>query len=94
MVQAISKQCKVNTSVKATIIFEENAALMAQVAQGFIKVDRVKHISPTLFSFMQDLVETNQVIITMIESANNILDMLTNALRAKKHRKLVHKAKM
>lgn len=94
MVQAISEQCKVKTSAKATIIFEDNAAAVAQVAQGFIKADRVKHISPILFGFMQDLVETHQVTVTKIESANNISDMLTKALPAYKHRELVHKAGM
>ena len=94
MVQAISEQCKTSHNNQATVIYEDNAAAVAQVATGFIKADRVKHISPTLFGFMQDLVETGQVTITKIESANNISDMLTKALPAYKHRELVRAAGM
>ena len=88
MVQAISEQCKTSNDNKATIIYEDNVAAVAQVATGFIKADRVKHISPTLFGFMQDLVETGQLTVTKIESARNISDMLTKALPSHKHREL------
>ena len=71
-----------------------SSAAVAQVATGFIKADRVKHISPTLFGFMQDLVETGQVTVTKIESANNIANMLTKALPTYKHRELVRAAGM
>jgi hypothetical protein len=30
-------------------IFEDNAAYIEQVSSGFIKADRIKHISPHLF---------------------------------------------
>jgi hypothetical protein len=76
------------------VIYEDNAAAVAQVATGFIKADRVKHISPTLFGYMQDLVETKQVAVFKIESSNNISDMLTKALPAHQHRKLIKAAGM
>ena len=56
---------------------------------GFIKADRVKHISPHIFGFTQDLIETSQKEIKKIKSENNIADMLTKALPAYKHKKLV-----
>jgi hypothetical protein len=59
---------------------------------AFIKADRVKHISPHIFGFTQDLIESNQIEIRKIESENNIADMLTKALPAYKHKKLVEKA--
>lgn len=67
---------------------------MAQVATGFIKANQVKHISPTFFGYMQDLVETSEVKVTKIECAKNISDMLTKALPAYRHRELVHAAEM
>ena len=94
MIQAISEQCGIIPNSKATVIHEDNAAAVAQVATGFIKADRVKHISPTLFGFMQDLVESGQVTVTKIESAKNISDMLTKALPTHKHRVLMHAAGM
>jgi hypothetical protein len=43
---------------------------------------------------MQDLVETKQVAVVKIESSNNISDMLTKALPAHQHRKLIKAAGM
>jgi hypothetical protein len=43
---------------KPMTAFEDNAACMEQVSSGFIKADRVKHISPYLFGYTQDLTET------------------------------------
>ena len=94
MVSAISEQCRFQDKSRGTIIYEDNAAAVAQVATGFIKADRVKHISPTLFGYMQDLVESNQVVVTKVESAHNISDMLTKALPAHKLRQLVREAGM
>ena len=61
---------------------------------GFIKADRTKHISPHIFMFSQDLVDTRQIEIRKIESENNVVDMLTKALPAYKHKKLVDAAGM
>ena len=94
MVKVISEQCRLQVEEKATVIFEDNAAAVAQVATGFIKADRVKHINPTLFGYMQDLVETNQVVVTKIETVKNISDILTKALPAYRHRELVRAAGM
>ena len=43
---------------KPTTIFEDNVACIKQVSSGFIKADRVKHINPHLFGYIQDLTET------------------------------------
>jgi hypothetical protein len=60
------------------------------MATGFIKADRTKHISPHIFGFTQDLIDQKQLSIVKIESENNVADMLTKALLAYKHKKLVH----
>ncbi|OAE29464.1 hypothetical protein AXG93_1028s1060 [Marchantia polymorpha subsp. ruderalis] len=51
----ISKMAGFPLQEKPTTIFEDNAACIEQVSSGFIKSDRVKHISPHLFSYTQDL---------------------------------------
>ena len=51
MQQAISQMCGFATVDKATIIYEDNAACIEQVSSGFIKADRVKHISPHIFVY-------------------------------------------
>jgi hypothetical protein len=67
---------------------------VAQVGAGFIKSDRTKHISPEIFGFTQELIQSGQIEVKKIESANNIADMLTKALLAHTHRKLVQGAGM
>ena len=62
------------------------------MSAGFIKADRTKHVSPHIFGFPQDLVDQKQLSIVKIESENNIADMLTKALPAYKHKKLVYAA--
>ena len=64
------------------------------MAAGFIKADRIKHVDPQIFSFTHDLIQSRQLHVNKIESANNIADMLTKALLAYMHKRLVHAAGM
>jgi hypothetical protein len=64
------------------------------MSSGFIKADRTKHISPHIFTYSQDLIENRQLEIRKVESEHNITDMLTKALFAYKHKKLVEAAGM
>jgi hypothetical protein len=54
----------------------------------------VKHIPPQLFGYTQELIQSGQIDVQKIESAHNIADMLTKALPAYTHRRLVHEAGM
>lgn len=94
MQTAISQMAGFHLEEKPTVIYEDNAACVEQVSSGFIKADRVKHISPHLFSYTQDLTETNQIEVRKIASVENIADLLTKALPAPQHRKLVAAAGM
>lgn len=51
MDKILMEQSELNSTNKPTIIFEDNAACIAQVTSGFIKADRTKHISPQIFGF-------------------------------------------
>ena len=88
------KQCGIKVQDKPTVIYEDNASCVRQMQSGFIKADRTKHISPHIFTFSQDLVDSKQIEIRKIESENNIADMLTKALPAYKHKRLVNAAGM
>jgi hypothetical protein len=94
MQHAILKMSGLPLMDKPTTIFEDNTACIEQVSSGFIKADRVKHISPHLFGYTQDLVETKQIEVKKIASANNIADVLTKALPTPQHRKLIIAAGM
>ena len=94
MQQAILQMSGLPLMDKPITIFEDNAACIEQVSSGFIKADRVKHISPHLFGYTQDLMETKQIEVKKIASADNIVDVLTKALPAHQHRKLIIAAGM
>ena len=79
---------------KPTTIFVDNAACIEQVSSGFIKADQAKHISTHLFGYTQDLMETKQIEVKKIASADNIADVLTKALSVPQHRKLIIAAGM
>ena len=50
MIQHIRKSCGLSSiKNKPTILYEDNAACIAQVKGGYIKGDRTKHISPKFF---------------------------------------------
>ncbi|KAK9119072.1 hypothetical protein Scep_017165 [Stephania cephalantha] len=50
MIEHIQESCEL-PSIKdyPTILYEDNAACIAQLSEGFIKGDRTKHISPKFF---------------------------------------------
>ena len=79
---------------KPTIIFEDNTACVAQVGEGFIKSDRVKYISPQIFGFIGELIQSKQIEVQKVESPHNLVDMLTKALPTYTHRRLVQKGGM
>jgi len=82
MEQAIKQMAGLPSSATPMTMYEDNAACIEQVSTGFIKADRVKHISPQIFGYIQDLTETNQISVQKIPSTDNIADMLTKALPA------------
>jgi hypothetical protein len=77
-----------------TTIFEDNTACIEQVSYGFIKADRVKHINPHIFGYIQDLTKTEQIEVKKIALADNIAALLTKALPTPQHRKLISVAGM
>ena len=90
----ITKQCNIKTVDRPTVIYEDNASCVRQMQSCFIKADGTKHISPHIFTFSQDLVESGQIEIRKIKSENNIADMFTKALPTYKHKKLIETASM
>lgn len=94
MERVLIEQCKIQVKDKPTVIFEDNSACIRQMSTGFIKADRTKHISPHIFTYSQDLIESRQLEIRKVESEHNIADMLTKALPTYKHKQLVKAAGM
>ena len=76
-----------------TILYEDNAACIAQLKEGYIKGDRTKHISPKFF-FTHDLQQNGEINVQQIRSSDNLADLFTKALSTSTFEKLRYKIGM
>ncbi|GJS56941.1 copia protein [Tanacetum coccineum] len=90
MTQLIVTSCGLSIKKSPTIIYEDNAACVAQIKEGYIKSDRTKHIPPRYFVYTQDLIKDNQIEMKYVQSSNNSADLFTKALPTSVFKKHVH----
>ena len=76
-----------------TIVYEDNAACVAQLKGGYIKRDRTKHISPKFF-FTHDFQQNGEINVQQIHSSDNLADLLTKTLLTSTFEKLRYKIGM
>ena len=76
-----------------TIVYEDNAACIAQLKEGYIKGDKMKHISPKLF-FMHDLQQNGNINVQQIRSSDNLAYLFIKSLPTLTFKKLVYKIGM
>ena len=74
-----SKYLSTPVNNSPTIIYEDNAAYVAQVREIYIKRDKTKYISPKFF-YTHKLQESRQVDVKQIRSVDNLADLFTKAL--------------
>ncbi|CAL2237733.1 unnamed protein product [Prunus armeniaca] len=72
-----------------TLLYEDNAAYIAQITNGYIKGDRTKHISPKNFH-THELQKNGGIDVQQIQSNNNFADLFTKALPTTTFRKMVN----
>ena len=60
------------------IIYEDNAACIAQIKEGYIKGDKTKHTSPKFF-FTYDLQKDKVIDVSQIRSSNNLANLFTKS---------------
>ncbi|CAL2229880.1 unnamed protein product [Prunus armeniaca] len=60
-------------------MYEDNAACIAQIKEGFIKGDRTKHIPPKFF-YPHELQKNQQIEVKQIRSQDNLANLFTKAL--------------
>ena len=89
MIQHIRESCGLS-SIKgdSTILFEDNAACIAQITGGYIKGDRTKHISPKFF-YTHELQKSGEIDVQQIRSNDNLTDLFTKSLRTLTFKKLI-----
>jgi hypothetical protein len=61
------------------IIYEDNAACVAQVQMGYVKSNLTKHINPKFF-YAHEFHKMNEIKILHTKSCENLADMFTNSL--------------
>ena len=94
MTHHIQSSCGLtSTKDSPTILFEDNAACIAQLKGGYIKGDRTKHISPKFFH-THELQKNGDIDIQQIRSSDNVADLFTKALPTSTFKKLVHEIGM
>ena len=94
VIYSIKERCGLKCDVKIpTMLFEDNAACIAQLKGGFIKGDKMKHISPKLY-FIHDLQKNGDIDVRQIRSSDNPADLFTKSLPASTLEKMVHKIGM
>ena len=76
-----------------TVMYEDNAACIAQLKDGYIKGDRTKHILPKFF-FTHELQKAGEVQVVQVRSSDNSDDMFTKSLPTCTFRKLTHQIGM
>ena len=75
------------------VMYEDNAACIAQLKDGYIKGDRTKHILPKLF-FTHDLQKAGEVQVVQVRSSDNSADLFTKSLPTYTFMKLTHQIGM
>jgi hypothetical protein len=75
----IQMTCGLNTIQTPTIIYEDNAACVAQVQTGYVKSGLTKHIHPKFF-YAHELQKINEVKVLHTKSCENLADLFTKSL--------------
>ncbi|XP_055961475.1 secreted RxLR effector protein 161-like [Mercurialis annua] len=88
--QHIQESCGLPVHKSPAVLYEDNAACIAQIKEGYVKSDRTKHIPPRFFSYTQELIKNQEIDIQYVQSNNNSSDLFTNALPTAIFRKHVH----
>ncbi|KAD5960846.1 hypothetical protein E3N88_12318 [Mikania micrantha] len=80
MINHIQEACGLEQIKKEpTIIYEDNAACIAQIRECYIKGDRTKHISSKFLS-TYDLQKEGEIDVRQIISSENLADLFTKSL--------------
>ena len=88
MIKHIQKSCGLNIADTPTIIYEDNAACVAQIQIVYVKNNLTKHIAPKYF-YSHDFQKQGEVKILQARSCDNMTDLYTKYLPSTTFRKFV-----
>ncbi|KAL0748298.1 uncharacterized protein LOC125592510 [Brassica napus] len=93
MTQHVRADCGMSKNKEPTVMYEDNAACIAQLKDGYIKSDRTKHILLKFF-FAHELQKAGEVQVVQVRSSDNLADLFTKALPTCTFRKPTHQIGM
>jgi hypothetical protein len=79
VINHIETSCGIGALESPIIIYEDNAACVAQIQTGYIKTNYMKHISPKLF-YPHELQEHGEISILQTKSCDNLANLFTKSL--------------
>jgi hypothetical protein len=79
MIKHIQRSCGISSIMNPTIMYEDNAACIAQMRAGYIKSNLTKHMAPKLF-FPHQLQKVGEIEILQTKSCDNLADLFTKSL--------------
>ena len=80
MVQHIRGSCGIAINdISPTVLYEDNAACVTQMSNGYVKGSLTKHIAPKLF-YPHELQKNGVIIIKKVRSSDNLVDLFTKSL--------------
>ena len=89
MTSHILKSCGLNVISTPTIIYEDNAACVAQMQMGYVKSNLTKHIAPKFF-YPHELQKSGEAKILHTKSCENLADLFTKSLPPPSFVRCVH----
>ena len=89
MINHIQQSCGIGSIESPTIIYEDNAACVAQMQTGYIKSNITKHIAPKLF-YPHELQKSGKINILQVKSCDNLADLFTKSLPTSTFQKYIH----
>ena len=91
MIQHIQESCELPLIKNSSItLFEDNAACIAYIKEGYIKGARTKHISPKFF-YTHELQKSGEIDIQQVRSSDNLADLFMKSLLTSTFKKLIYK---
>ena len=72
-----------------TVLYEENAACVTQMSNGYVKGNLTKHIVPKFF-YPHELQKNSVIIVEKVCSSDNLNDLFTRSLPTSTFEKYVH----
>ena len=89
----IQQSCGLNTAQTPTIIYEDNAACVAQVQMGYVKNHLIKHVNPKFF-YAHELQKMDEIKVLHTKSCENLVDLFTKSLSASSFERCIYRIRM